>query len=119
MYLIILVVLFEFDRCKINLVHSKKSWNFNLVQFFFSVHTGNGYDHEEDPEFEIKEREDQPGEETIELSSESSSSDEEEEEMVNEEEMVKLTSMVRFSIIIFYCFYLAAVLLISQLLARN
>jgi len=66
------------------------------------AHTGNGYDHEEDPAFEIKEREEEPGEDTIELlssDSESSSSDEEEDEMVNEEEMVKLTSMVEDMVI--------------------
>jgi hypothetical protein len=60
------------------------------------VHTGTGYDHEEDPDFEEKKRD-----ETIELSSgsesddESSSSDEEEEEdMVKGEEVAELSSMV-------------------------
>merc|ERR1712200_226076 len=61
------------------------------------VHTGPGYDHEEDPDFEEKKRD-----ETIELSSgsesddESSSSDEEEEEedMVKGEEVAELSSMV-------------------------
>merc|ERR1712080_56293 len=56
------------------------------------IHTGNGYDHEEDPDFLEKKRD-----ETIELSSDSdseSSSSEEEEEMVKEEEISELSSMV-------------------------
>jgi len=60
------------------------------------AHTGDGYDHEEDPDFQEKKRD-----ETIELSSgsesdsdESSSEEEDEEEMVKEEELADLTAMV-------------------------
>lgn len=55
------------------------------------IHTGNGYDHEEDPDFLEKKRD-----ETIELSSDSDSesSSSEEEEMVKEEEISELSSMV-------------------------
>merc|ERR1712212_461884 len=60
------------------------------------VHTGAGYDHEEDPDFLEKKRD-----ETIELSSdesdsdsESSSGEEDEEEMVKGEEIADLSSMV-------------------------
>jgi len=76
--------------------YKKRFPHFWRMKDGLQVHTGAGYDHEEDPDFLEKKRD-----ETIELSSdesdsdsESSSGEEDEEEMVKGEEIADLTSMV-------------------------
>jgi len=78
--------------------YKKRFPQFWRVKEGLRIHTGNGYDHEEDPDFLEKKRD-----ETIELSSdndsEASSSEEEEEEMVKQEEILELSSMVEDMVI--------------------
>merc|ERR1712212_605699 len=76
--------------------YKKRFPHFWRMKDGLQVHTGAGYDHEDDPDFLEKKRD-----ETIELSSdesdsdsESSSGEEDEEEMVKGEEIADLTSMV-------------------------
>lgn len=76
--------------------YKKRFPNFWHIHEGIRVHSGKGYDAEEDPDFELKEdpeMEDQERDETIELSSDSSSDDEVDEENMGDE-MAALASKV-------------------------
>merc|ERR1712203_653890 len=76
--------------------YKKRFPNFWHIHEGIRVHSGKGYDAEEDPDFELKEdpeMEDQEMDETIELSSDSSSDDEVDEENMGDE-MAALASKV-------------------------
>merc|ERR1711935_22617 len=76
--------------------YKKRFPNFWHIHEGIRVHSGKGYDAEEDPDFELKEDpelEDQERDETIELSSDSSSDDEVDEENMGDE-MAALASKV-------------------------
>merc|ERR1712029_746925 len=81
--------------------YKKRFPNFWQIHEGIRLHSGKGYDAEEDPDFEVEEDEDVEGQDqngdvdgTIEVSDDSSSDEEDEDEMVNDQEIAKLSSKV-------------------------